>query len=434
VLPDTIVCRDVSRTYRTATATVEALRGVDAAFGAGLGALVGPSGCGKSTLLRLLAGLDAPDCGTILVAGHDLGRLGGREMRRFRRETATYVAQRAAANLVPHLTLREHVPQGSLELVELLGLAGRLDARAAELSGGEQARAALAVGIARRTPILLVDEPTAELDDDAAARVIDALRREAADGRTVVVATHDPDLVEVADRTLPLERAPASTPPPVAQGATPGRPVLELRGLRKRYDGLDAVAGVSLEVRAGELGILLGRSGSGKSTLLMTAGGWLASDGGTVCVQGAPQPGAPAWAETAYVAQRFGLLPELTVAENVALPLRLGDADDPGRVVELLELLDLAPLAARLPHETSVGQQQRVAVARALALRPRLLLADEPTSHQDGAHAEAVWAALGAARANGAACLVATHDAAAAVRGDRVWELVGGRLAVYSAE
>ena len=259
--------------------------------------------------------------------------------------------------------------------------------------------------------------------------MIAALRGEAANGRTVVVATHDPALVEAADRTLMLQRAPTVRQQRAAEAPAPGDPVLELGAVRKRYDGADAVAGVSLEVRAGELGVLLGRSGSGKSTLLMTAGGWLESDGGTVRVHGAPQPRSPAWAETAYVPQRFGLLPELTVAENVGLPLRLRGADDPGRVAEQLDRLDLTALAARRPQETSVGQQQRVAVARALALRPLLLLADEPTSHQDGALAEAVWAALGAAREDGTACLVATHVAAAAARGDRVWELVGGRLA-----
>jgi ABC-type lipoprotein export system ATPase subunit len=363
------------------------------------------------------------------VSGRDVGRLRGRHLRRFRRETATYVAQRAAANLVPHLTLREHVAGGSLELVDRLGLAGRLDARAAELSGGEQARAALALGLLRRTPVVLIDEPTAELDTDAAALVIDALRGEATTGRTVVVATHDPALVEIADRTLSLQRGQAPRAVRMGRLSAPGEAVLRLSDVRKRYDGREAVAGVSLELRAGELGIVLGRSGSGKSTLLMAAGGWLAGDGGTVSVHGGPQAASPAWRETAYVAQRFGLLPELTVAENVGLPLRLGGGGDRGRVAALLERLDLAELAARRPHETSVGQQQRVAVARALAVRPLLLLADEPTSHQDGGHAEAVWAALGAACEEGTACLVATHDPAAASRGDRVWELVDGRLA-----
>jgi putative ABC transport system ATP-binding protein len=117
------------------------------------------------------------------------------------------------------------------------------------------------------------------------------------------------------------------------------------------------------------------------------------------------------------------------VAENIGLPLRVGGTEDDARVQSLLDALGLSHLATRLPAETSIGQQQRVALARALVQRPVLLLADEPTSHQDRRSADRVWAAIAAAREDGTACLVATHDGTAATHADRVWEIADGRLA-----
>ena len=162
---------------------------------------------------------------------------------------------------------------------------------------------------------------------------------------------------------------------------------LEVRGLTKAYDGVEVVHDVSLDLRAGELGVILGRSGSGKSTLLMAAGGWLRPDAGSIETAGREL--VPPWRRVAYVAQRFALLPELSVLENVELPLRLAGAPRDGTVAALLAQLDLAELAERRPHETSIGQQQRAALARALVLRPAVLLADEPTSHQDAESASA---------------------------------------------
>src|SRR5262249_54870558 len=162
-------------------------------------ALVGPSGSGKSTLLRILAAIDPAAGGEIVVDGIDVRSLKGAGLRRYLRGTVTYLAQRAAANLVPHLTVREQL--GALPAPGL-GLGERLDAPARKLSGGEQARAALAVGISRGTPIVLVDEPTAELDRGAAAAVVDTLRIAVDDGHTVVVATHDPDVIAIADTRL----------------------------------------------------------------------------------------------------------------------------------------------------------------------------------------------------------------------------------------
>jgi putative ABC transport system ATP-binding protein len=422
VSPDGVRFTGVRRTYRSAAGSVEALHAVDGAFPPGaIGALVGPSGSGKSTLLRILGGIDAADAGDVAVGRVDVRSLRGAALRRFRRETVAFLAQRAAANLVPQLTLREQLGVGT-EHAERVGLTHRLDAIASALSGGEQARAALAVGLSRGTPVILLDEPTAELDRHAAALVVNELRDAAASGRTIVVATHDAELVELADTRLELTlpTVPVAHEPHVR--GLRDEPAFVIDRLTKSYDGAPVVAEASLDVRAGELAVLLGRSGSGKSTLLMAAGGWLTPDAGNVRTPGLR------WRETAHLAQRFGLLPELTVAENVGLPLRLRGSTDDARVTDVLNRLGLAELRDRLPAETSIGQQQRTALARALVDHPAALLADEPTSHQDAGSAALVWRTLDAACAEGTACLVATHDESAALHADRVWRIEDGRI------
>jgi putative ABC transport system ATP-binding protein len=425
VSPEAAVsARGVTRTYRSPGGSVEALHAVDATFRRGtIAALVGPSGSGKSTFLRILAGIDAADAGEVVVEDANVRALDGSSLRRYRRETVAFVAQRAASNLVPHLTVREQLGPGGDELAERLELEPRLDAVASRLSGGEQARAALAAGLSRGTPVVLLDEPTAELDRSAAALVVDALRRASDAGRTVVVATHDHDLVALADTRVELA-------PPVTGGVAQERsrragaePAVLVERVTKRYSGAAVVDGASLQVRSGELAVLLGRSGSGKSTFLMVAGGWLQPDEGSVVLPG------PRWHETAYLAQRFGLLPELSVAENVGLPLRLAGTDDGGRVLDMLDRLGLGGSADRVPAEISVGQQQRTALARCLVSEPAALLADEPTSHQDAGSAVLVWRALDRACAGGTACLVATHDEAATGQADRVWRIADGRIA-----
>jgi putative ABC transport system ATP-binding protein len=407
----------VSRRYRTATGSVEALAAVDLSVEPGsVGALVGPSGSGKSTLLRILAGIDPAATGEVVVEGIDVRSLNGARLRGYLRGTVTYVAQRAAANLVPHLTVREQL--GGHPAPDL-GLGARLDAPARKLSGGEQARAALAIGISRGTPVILVDEPTAELDRRASAVVIEALRAAADGGSTVVVATHDPDVIAIADGRLDLTGvSPGPAPPPLPRFS--GDVAIAAERVVKTYSGRRVLDAASFRLSAGEVGALIGRSGSGKSTLLMVLAGFLELDGGSVTMPGT------AWPQTAYLPQRFGLLPELSLAENVGLPRRLaGLMDD---VSALLDRFQLGGLDDRLPRETSVGQQQRAALARALAIRPAVVLADEPTSHQDARSAESVWAMLAEAAADGTACLVATHDAAAAEHADRVWHIEDGRI------
>ena len=424
-------CRGVTHSYRSGSGSVEVLHGVDADFPTGaISAVVGPSGSGKSTLLRLLAGIDVADSGEIRVGGTDVTLLDAAALRRYRRRAVTYLAQRAAANLVPHLTLAEQVGDDGEALARALGLTSRLRARATELSGGEQARAALAVGLTRGTPFILIDEPTAELDRANATDVVAALKAAAAEGTTIVIATHDRELVQLAATRVQLA---AGARPALARRQKPSRrsdadAVIELADVTKRYGTRAVVDDLSLRLRPGELGVVLGRSGSGKSTLLMIAAGWLAADAGRVRVPGGA---APRWTKTAYLAQRFGLLPELSVLENVVLPLRLARRDE-HRALALLEQLDLADHATRLPAETSMGQQQRTALARALVAGSGAVLADEPTSHQDAAAADRVWSCLAAACAAGSACLVVTHDESAAAHADRVWRIDDGVVAPVS--
>jgi putative ABC transport system ATP-binding protein len=213
-------------------------------------------------------------------------------------------------------------------------------------------------------------------------------------------------------------------------------PLLEARGVDKTYrrgaERVHALRGVGLALYPGELVALVGPSGSGKSSLLGVLAGWEPPDAGEVAWAAPGGRGGPGWSDLATVPQALGLLDDLTMRENVALPvrLRLGPRRaGEGRTEELLGLFGLAELADRSPSETSLGQQQRAAVARALVLTPQLVLADEPSAHQDAAWVHDVFTALRqVVHDRGAACLVATHDPDALVFADRVLHLADGEL------
>lgn len=225
--------------------------------------------------------------------------------------------------------------------------------------------------------------------------------------------------------------------------AMPAPPLVRLRAVTKTVREGDAtrtvLAGVDLDVAAGEAVAVLGRSGSGKSTLLNLIAGIDDVDGGELTTCGVDvvraderQRARLRMQHVGFVFQAFHLLPTLTVAENVALPLELGGMPRPlaqARVAELLEQVGLADRASAWPDVLSGGEQQRVAVARALAGQPRLLLCDEPTGNLDDASATAVLALLdGLRRARGCGLVVVTHSAAAASFCDRRLWLEHGRL------
>jgi putative ABC transport system ATP-binding protein len=205
-----------------------------------------------------------------------------------------------------------------------------------------------------------------------------------------------------------------------------------------------AVRGVSLAVPAGQLLVVQGRSGSGKTTLLNLLGGLDLPDAGTVRLAGRDLAGLTEnelvrvrRGQVGYVFQSFGLLPILTAAENVAVPLRLlrtDPAERDRRVADLLDLVGLSDHAAQRPYELSGGQQQRVAIARALANSPAVLIADEPTGQLDSGTGRAVMELIRSlVRERGVTAVVATHDPALIALADRVLELSDGRVVADSA-
>ncbi|MGY1803079.1 ABC transporter ATP-binding protein [Blastococcus sp. SYSU D00922] len=199
---------------------------------------------------------------------------------------------------------------------------------------------------------------------------------------------------------------------------------------RRGREQVHALRGVSIAVRPGEVVALLGRSGSGKTTLLNCLLGWETPDAGTVAVPGAAAPAAADWSTVAVVPQRFGLLDELSLADNVALPARLAGAAEPREAaVATLETLRLGHLADRMPDEVSLGEQQRTAIARALVVRPSFLIADEPTGRLDEELSTHVLTTLREVyAAAGTGVLVASHDPVVVAAADRVVRLSDGQV------
>ena len=226
-------------------------------------------------------------------------------------------------------------------------------------------------------------------------------------------------------------------------------PLLAVRGVHRTFGAgqaaVHALRDISFEVAPGTMVALVGRSGSGKTTLLNVIGGLDRPDSGTVTVEGIDvtaldEDGLSRLRreKVSYIFQSFGLIPVLSAAENVGVPLRLARTEQrerERRVELLLELVGLADHARQRPGELSGGQQQRVAIARALAASPRLLIADEPTGQLDAETGLSVLALLrGVVESEGVTALVATHDPVMMALADRVLHIADGQLSDQPAK
>jgi len=221
-------------------------------------------------------------------------------------------------------------------------------------------------------------------------------------------------------------------------------PLVRLQGVSKEYRlggaTVHALQNVSVSINPAELCVVHGRSGSGKTTFLNMIGGLDRPSGGSVWVDGVDvaalsEPGLVEYRRDTigFVFQAFGLIPILSAAENVEVPLRLRRVDPAERgprVGELLRLVDLADRANHRPQELSGGEQQRVAVARALANEPRLVIADEPTAQLDSNRAKMIMTLLRRlVDERGVSVVVATHDPPLIAMADHRIELHDGAVA-----
>ncbi len=208
--------RDITKIYRLGRVDVPALRGVDLDVQQGeYVAILGPSGSGKSTLMHILGCLDSATDGSYRLGGTDVGTLRGRALARVRNQKVGFVFQ--TFNLMPRLTVEENVAlplqyrggytrrerRGRAGVVlERLGMSHRVGHRPEELSGGERQRVAIARALVGEPAILLVDEPTGNLDSKAGAEVLETFREVHAAGNTIVLVTHDPNVADEADRIV----------------------------------------------------------------------------------------------------------------------------------------------------------------------------------------------------------------------------------------
>ena len=212
-----VTATDVTRRFGEGAAAVDALAGVSVHFPRGeFTAVMGPSGSGKSTLMHVLAGLDTPTSGSVLIDDVELSGLDDAKLTQLRRDKIGFIFQ--AFNLLPVLTAQENVvlplsiagrkvdDEWLERLLDAVGLTDRRTHRPSELSGGQQQRVAVARALVTRPAVVFADEPTGNLDSHSSADVLDLLRRAVDEfGQTVVMVTHDPTAAEVTDRIVQLE-------------------------------------------------------------------------------------------------------------------------------------------------------------------------------------------------------------------------------------
>ena len=210
-----IVLRSVTKTYRRGERRISALQNVSFEMSQGeLALLVGPSGSGKTTLLNLIAALDRPDCGEIIVGGAEITGLSRSSAALYRNEQVGFIFQ--SYNLLPQLTALENIllpmlPKGRAnrgragELLDAVGLSDRGSHRPSELSGGEQQRVAIARALANEPAIILADEPTGNLDDDNARKIAALLSNACRErGKSLILVTHDREMIRPVDRVFAM--------------------------------------------------------------------------------------------------------------------------------------------------------------------------------------------------------------------------------------
>ena len=412
----------------------------------GMTLVAGRSGGGKSSLLRVLNGL-VPHFHGGRIAGH--AEVEGLDVigtpTRSLASTVGFVFQDPELQAVYDSVERE-VAFGLENIgIATLAMASRVDDALAEagaqhlvgrrirsLSGGERQRVALAAVLAMQPRLVVLDEPTSQLDPEGASLVLTSASRLRKAGRTLVISEHRLEqLVRSADRVVSVEKGRVQAHAPsdwrtavvavnVPRTSAPGPEAWSLNGVTAGFSGQPVLEGVTLGGNAGEILALTGPNGGGKTTLLRTISGVLPPLVGAV----ERRPG-----RVAYLPQNpAALLHRPTVRSEVELTLsRAEDAAESPDLI--LDALGLREVAGRYPRDLSSGERQRAALAAVLPGRPSLVLLDEPTRGMDAAAREALIRLVARLRDAGSSVVLATHDVhLRQALGDRVVRVCGGKV------
>ncbi len=496
-----IQLRKVVKAYETGEGPFYALRDVNMDIQAGefLG-ITGKSGAGKTTLLNMISGVSDLTSGEVLFHGNGstapgdtipLHSLNEDKLAQWRGQNVGIVYQ--SFELMPTLNLAENVmlppdflgtyrPRVSktraLELLELVEIQEHAYKIPAHISGGQKQRVAIARAMINDPAIIIADEPTGNLDTVTAETIFQIFEKLVAQGKTIVMVTHDESLGSRFTRRLHIVDGVVGNPPengaaqfsqaavektvvggqtelsldadmPCGEAVIEKRktqqdhPAIVLRDVHKVYENAAgkfvALKSVNMQLDYGQFISIVGKSGCGKSTLLNMITGIDHPTSGEVIIGNQHiyemnKSERALWRgrNMGVVFQFFQLLPTLTLLENTMLPMDyckvypFNERSD--RAMELLKMVGLEGQAYQLPAAVSSGQQQSAAIARALATDPSLILADEPTGNLDSRSAENVLNIFENLAAQGKTVLIVTHDPSITQRTDQTIILSDGEI------
>ncbi|WP_431878249.1 dipeptide ABC transporter ATP-binding protein [Amycolatopsis sacchari] len=493
-MTDLLVVKDLAVSYRVRGGTVPAVRGVDLSVQSGQClAVVGESGSGKSTTAHAVLGLlpkgGRLERGSITFDGQELTGLSEKAWRQVRGRRIALIPQdpgvsldpvkrvgdQVAETLLVHgLATRRSAPAEAADLLHRAGIddpALRARQYPHELSGGLRQRVLIAAALAGRPRLVVADEPTSALDVTVQRRILDHLQQLASEENlALLLITHDlgvaadrADEIAVMSQGVVVERAPSAellaTPghaytrqllsaapslsaEPLRPRRAEGEPLVEVSGLRKDFGPVRAVNDVSFTLARGRTLALVGESGSGKSTTARLLLRLETPGAGTIRFDGQDVTGLRGEAlrrlrrrmQLVYQNPYAALNPKLTIADLVTEPLRAFKAGGRGDAAALLDQVALpSSMLKRKPAELSGGQRQRVAIARALALRPDLVVCDEPVSALDvSVQAQILDLLVRLQDELGLAYLFISHDLAVVRQiADSVGVLRAGKLVEY---
>jgi ABC-type lipoprotein export system ATPase subunit len=347
----------------------------------------------------------------------------------------------------------------ALELLELVEIAEHAYKIPAHISGGQKQRVAIARALVNDPHLIIADEPTGNLDSVTAETILQIFEKLVAQGKTIVMVTHDESFASRFTRRLQIVDGVVSEPTGEVKKSNQEHvhilsadrprnhgsdtPAIVLRNVEKVYENsagkFHALKNINLQLNSGQFISIVGKSGCGKSTLLNMVTGIDHPTAGDVMISNEhiykmSESKRALWRgkNMGVVFQFFQLLPTLTLLENTMLPMDYCNlypfAERPARALELLRMVGLEDQAHKLPTAVSSGQQQCAAIARALATDPSIILADEPTGNLDTRSAETVLQLFESLAKQGKTILIVTHDPSITQRTDQTIILSDGEI------